>query len=106
MLEVLRVRLVMRGRPGAICPAPFARSRRFGRLDSDCAVHGNPELLLAAEIHLSRLYRHMPEKELDLIQFAAGKMAQTRTSAPEIMRCKLLNPGSSCGIFHDFPEDL
>src|SRR5438034_10216284 len=32
----------------------------------------------------------MPEEELDLVRFAAGKMTQTRAGAPEIMRCKLV----------------
>src|SRR2546427_298899 len=48
----------------------------------------------------------MSEEELDLVQFAAGKMTQTRAGAPEIMRCKLVNPRSGCAIFNDFPEDL
>jgi len=34
------------------------------------------------------------------------KMTQACAGAPEIMRCKLLNASSGCGIFDDIPEDL
>jgi hypothetical protein len=34
-----------------------------------------PELLFASEVALGRLNRDVPAEELDLIQFAAGKVA-------------------------------
>src|SRR5436190_21837209 len=55
---------------------PCAGLDRLGRLDSDVVVHRNPELLLAAEVSFSRLYGHVHEEELDLIQFAACEMTQ------------------------------
>jgi hypothetical protein len=42
-----------------------------------------------------------PRRNWGLIQFAVGKMTQTCAGAPEIMRCKLANPGSACRNFHD-----
>lgn len=38
--------------------------------DTDAAVNGSTNPLLAAEIALSCLHGNVPEKELDLIQFS------------------------------------
>ena len=57
-------------------------------------------------ISFSRLYGHVPEEELDLIQLAACKMTQTCAGAAKIMGCELLNAGPGSGIFDDFPENL
>jgi len=75
-------------------------------LDSDVVVHRDPELLLAPEISFSRLYGHVPEEELDLIQFAARDMTQTGARTPEVMRCELLNTRLRFGIFDYFPIEL
>ena len=49
-------------------------SRPLG-LDPEPVVHGMPQLLLAAQVALGRLDGHVPEKELDLVEFAAGQVA-------------------------------
>jgi len=55
---------------------PWWRSWSSGiRFDAQSVVHGDSELLLASQVTLSRLDRDVAEQELDLIQFAAGKMA-------------------------------
>src|SRR5215831_1865482 len=48
----------------------------------------------------------MPEQKLDLIQFAAGKMAQTGTSAAKVMRSNLLDTCTSGSLPNDFPNHL
>jgi hypothetical protein len=54
--------------------------------DSQTIVHGIPELLLASEIALRRLDGNVAEQELDLVQFAARQVAQTRTGSSQIVR--------------------
>ena len=58
------------------------------RLNSQLVIHSNPEFLFATQVSLSCLYGHMPEQELDLIQFTACTMTQTCAGAPKIMRCE------------------
>jgi hypothetical protein len=43
------------------------------RFDPDFVIHGNPKLLLTAEVIFGRLDGHMPEQELDLVELTAGK---------------------------------
>src|SRR2546426_369878 len=48
----------------------------------------------------------MSKQELDLIQFAAGKMAEPRTTAPKIMRREFLISGPRRGGSDDLPQHL
>jgi hypothetical protein len=66
-------------------------SRHIG-FDSQSVVDGSSEPLLAAEVPLGRLDRDVPEQKLDLIQFTACEMAETRASAPQIVRGQLVDP--------------
>ena len=45
-------------------------------------VYRMSEILLAAEIAFRCLHRHMPEQELNLLQFATVGVAQLRTGSP------------------------
>jgi hypothetical protein len=45
-------------------------------LDAQRIVDGDSELLFAPEIPLPRLHRDVPEEKLNLLQLAAGQMAQ------------------------------
>ena len=45
------------------------------RLQADFVVYGAPEPLLAAEVSPGRLHRHVPQQELDLLKFPAGRVA-------------------------------
>src|SRR5688500_3045600 len=74
-------------------------SRDVG-FDSQSVVHGSPELLLASEVALGRLNRDVPEQELNLVQFATREMAQTGTSASEVVGCQLVDAGPSGGGAH------
>ena len=79
-------------RPRQECP-----SCRTFRLDAQRIVDGDSELLFAPEIPLRRLDGHVPEQELNLLQFAAGQMALPGARAAQIVRCQLLylSPGGS-----------
>ena len=52
------------------------------RFDPDLVIHGASQLLLTAEVMLGRLDGHMPEQELDLVEFTAGQMTEAGTCAP------------------------
>jgi len=67
---------------------PVADSPRF---DTKLVVHRDSQTLLAANVALRCLYRDMPEKELDLLELAAGVMAESRTGASKIVWRKTWN---------------
>jgi hypothetical protein len=64
------------------------------RADSQSVVHGNPELRLASQVALRRLDRPVTEQELNLIQFAACEVTETRARAPQIVRGQLVDAGA------------
>ena len=51
---------------------------------------GTPKLLLASEVTLSGLDRHVPEQELNLVQFATGKVAEWGAGATQVVWSKPL----------------
>ena len=80
-------------------------SRGIG-FNAQTVVDGVPELLLTPEVALGRLDRDVPKDELDLVQFAAGEVAQPR-ACPSLMpgpalatSCRLASyAGSATGEF-------
>ena len=67
--------------------------------DSQSVVHGNPELLLASEVAFGCLDGDVAEQELNLIQFAARKMAKTGAGAPQVVRSQPVDRGTSrCSV--------
>lgn len=62
--------------------------------------------LFASEILLGRLNRNVPEKELNLFEFTASRMAEAGTSAAEIVRGWFLDCGTLGTILDDMPNDL
>jgi hypothetical protein len=44
------------------------------RFNTNPVIHGILDILFAPEVALCRLHRYMPEKELDLFEFAACNM--------------------------------
>jgi hypothetical protein len=48
----------------------------------------------------------MPEQKLNLIQFAAGEMAEMGAGAAKVMRSKLLDTCTSGSLPNDFPNHL
>jgi hypothetical protein len=55
------------------------------RFDAYLVVHSKSELLFAAEVNFRCLDGYMTEKNLDLVQLAAGEMAETRAGASQIV---------------------
>jgi hypothetical protein len=53
--------------------------------DFDGIVDGVSEPLLASQVSLRRLNADVPQQELNLLQLAAGFMAQTSASATKVM---------------------
>src|SRR4029077_17047475 len=47
------------------------------------------EILFAAQIAFRRLHGHMPQQELNLLQFSAVRVAQLRAGSPQVMRCNM-----------------
>ncbi len=74
-------------------------------LDAQRVVDRAPQPPLAPEIPFRRLNRHVPEQELDLIQFAAGQVAEPRASPTQIVRRELLDAGTASRRSDHLPED-
>jgi hypothetical protein len=53
-------------------------------LQADFVVHGLLKFLFAADVPLSCLDAHVPQKELDLFEFATGHMTQPRARAAQM----------------------
>ena len=60
--------------------------RHLSRLDSESIVDRESQLLLAAEVPLCGLDRHVPKQELNLIQLSASEVTQSRTGAAQVVR--------------------
>ena len=83
--------------------SPLLRSCRVLRFDAHSVVDGEPQFLLATEVTFRRLDGNMSKQELDLIEFAAHKMAEPRATPPKIMRRELLNSGTRSPSPDDLP---
>ena len=66
--------------------------RSRARLDADAVVDRPLKALFAAQVPLRCLYRYVPEQELNLLQLAAGSVAQTCARAAEVMGCDPAQP--------------
>ena len=82
-----------------------ASHRRTG-LDPEPIVDGTPQLLLASQVAFRGLNRNVPQEELNLIEFAAGPMTESRACAPKIVRRQLVDVGAARGCSDDIPEHL
>src|SRR5260370_39969803 len=69
-------------------------------------VDGAAQILLTTEVTLGRLDRDVPEQELDLIQFSAGKMAEPGTTATEVVRCQFRDFCLRRASSEDLPQHL
>src|SRR5438067_13519663 len=83
----------------------MVRSSDVG-FDSQSVTHSNSEFLLASEVALCRLGGDVAERELDLIQLAAGEVAETGARASQVVRGQLVNPGPSRRGADHIPEHL
>ncbi len=69
-------------------------------------VHRSGQILLASDVSLGRLNRGMPEQELDLLQFAAGDVAQSRAGPPEVVGCQRRDSSPGRTSLDDVPDDI
>lgn len=66
------------------------KNKRLRCAQSDEVIYGMAEFLFAAQVALGCLHGDMPQQELNLFQFTAGKMTQACTCSAQIMRSKIL----------------
>jgi hypothetical protein len=64
------------------------------------------KFLFAAQVTLSRLNRRVAEKELYLLQFSTGQMAQPGAGTTQIVRGEILDASALRSAFHDMPYRL
>ena len=65
-----------------------------------------PEVLLASEIALGGLHRRMAQQELNLLDFAAARVAQFRAGPAQIVRRDMLQPRLLAAAFDDVPDNV
>jgi hypothetical protein len=75
-------------------------------LNAQSVIDGAARLLPAPEVLFCSLDRDMSEQELDLIQFAAGEVAQTGAGATKAMRSELLDTSANCSLPNHLPPHL
>ena len=76
------------------------------RFQPNPIMHGVAESLFAAQLPFRRLYRHVPQQKLNLLQIVAGLMAKTGASSPQVVRRERRNITVFCFLFDDAPNDL
>jgi hypothetical protein len=69
-------------------------------------VHRMSEILFAAQIAFSCLDGCMPQQELNLLQLATARVAQLRTSPPQVMRRNMLQARSLAATLDYVPHDI
>jgi hypothetical protein len=76
------------------------------RFEVKQVVYGMSEILLAAEIALRRLYRRMPQQELNLLQLSSAVMTQLRAGPPQVVGCDVLQSRSPTAGPDHVPHDI
>ena len=74
------------------------------RFDAELVIHGESELLFAAEIVFRCLDGDVAEQELDLVELAARQMAETRTCSAQIVGRQLVYSRSRGRFLDDLPQ--
>ena len=69
-------------------------------------VYRMSEILLAAEVALGRLYRGVPQQELNLLQLSSAVMTQLRTGPPQVVGCDVFQARSPTAGPHHVPHDI
>jgi hypothetical protein len=65
--------------------------------DSDSVIDCRMDALLTAQIPFCRLYGHMTQQELDLLEFAAGRMAEPSARTTQIVGSQPIDSSSEPG---------
>jgi hypothetical protein len=74
--------------------------------DTKFVVDRYSQTLPAADIAFGGLHRDMPEKKLDLLEFASGIMAEPRAGPPEIMWREMRNVHARGSLLDNVPNGL
>ena len=74
------------------------------RLDAKTVIDSRPNALLASEVSFGRLNRDVPEQELNLLQLATRKMAESSTCPPEVVRREPINARFTGILSNDVPD--
>jgi hypothetical protein len=74
---------------------PYSRAR----LDSDAVIQSLVESLFATEVLLGRLHWHVPQQELNLLQFAHGSITEASAGTPQIVRGEFQEASSRAYCF-------
>ena len=69
-------------------------------------IYRMSEILFAAEIAFRRLDRCVAQQELNLLQFAAARVAQLRTGSPQVMRRNMLQARSLAASLDHVPHNI
>ena len=85
--------------------ATWLRRRGIGSQDEQI-IHRVTQILFAAEIAFCRLDGCVTKQELNLLQFAAGGVAQLGASPPQVVRCDVLQPGFLAAGLDHIPYDI
>jgi hypothetical protein len=92
------------GSPSNRPSEPNLLSSRLVWLKSDLVIHSVAESLLTSQVTLRSLYRYVSKKKLNLLQFAAGLVAESGTCSPQVMRCQRRKLARCCFVFDNSPN--
>ena len=76
------------------------------RCQLNSIIHCNAKTSSANQVPLRRLHRHVPKKELNLLQFNTDLAAKTCTRAAEVVWREGQNLAVLHFLLHDTPNDL
>ena len=95
-------------RGGLVTHPPRRQTTLCGavRFDSERIVDRATQVLLAPEVSLCCLDRHVSEEKLNLVQLAAGQVAQSCTRPSEVVRSERSDAGCLRSVPDNLPQDL
>lgn len=91
--------------PFAVASRPGCSSGARGR-KGEPNVHRSRQILLAANVSFGGLHGGMSQQALDLLQFAARSVAQSRAGPPQGVGCQRLNANLRRAPLDYVPDDI
>jgi hypothetical protein len=94
-----------------VAKSPFAMATGVPRHQARPAAKGSRSLTARLSACLHPMCRSVvwtnacPQQELDLLQFAARSVAQSRAGPPQVVRCQFLDPTRAAQSFN-IPDDI
>jgi len=83
---------------------PTADSRPAGK--GQPIVHRPGQILLASDVSFGGLNGGVSQQELNLLQFAASGMAQSRACSSQVVGCQRGDSGTGSTGLYDVPDDI